>query len=206
MPTTKEFGPKGAYGDWEFHEKLATRFGVSTVYSPEQPFVNDNAPGNTTLRLADSVNLFEPGALAPGVTVQFVDYQLLSFDAGVKYKGIFLQAEIYNRWLDHFDADGQLPVSSVHDKGFYVQGAFYPIKKKLEIYGATSQVYGDKDAGFGNSHEYLAGMNFYVTDSRNHRLNVQVINVDRSPVSSTFGYYTGGQTGTTYAAAFSVFF
>jgi hypothetical protein len=24
---------------------------VSTVYSPEEPFVADNAPGNTTLRL-----------------------------------------------------------------------------------------------------------------------------------------------------------
>ena len=25
MPTTKEFGPRGAYGDWEWHDKLATR-------------------------------------------------------------------------------------------------------------------------------------------------------------------------------------
>jgi hypothetical protein len=30
--------------------------------------------------------------------------------------------------------------------------------------------------------------------------------VNRSPVSSTFGYYVGGQSGTTYSAAFSVFF
>ena len=67
-------------------------------------------------------------------------------------------------------------------------------------------MYGDQSAGFGNSSEYLAGMNFYVTNSRNHRLNVQVIDVNRSPVSSTFGYYVGGQTGTTYATAFSVFF
>ena len=206
MPTTKEFGPKGAYGDWEYHEQVATRFGVSTVYSPEEPFVSNNAPGNTTLRLADSVNVFEPGALAPGVTVRNVDYQLLSLDAGIKYKGLFLQTEIYNRWLDGFEADGPLPVRQIHDKGFYVQGAFYPIPKKLEVYAATSQVYGDQRAGFGNSSEYLAGMNFYVTNSRNHRLNVQVIDVNRSPVSSTFGYYVGGQTGTTYATAFSVFF
>jgi hypothetical protein len=49
-------------------------------------------------------------------------------------------------------------------------------------------------------------MNFYPTDSRNHRLNVQVIDVHRSPVSSAFGYYVGGQTGTTVATSFSVFF
>jgi len=206
MPTTKEFGPKGAYGDFEYHDRPATRFGVSTVYSPEEPFVSNNAPGNTTLRLADSVNVFEAGALAPGVTVKNVDYQLLSFDAGVKYRGIFLQTEIYNRWLKGFEADGPLPVQQVHDKGFYVQGAFYPVPKKLEIYGATSQVYGDKGAGFGNSSEYLAGVNYYVANSRNHRLNVQVIDVNRSPVSSTFGYYVGGQDGTTVSAAFSVFF
>jgi hypothetical protein len=207
MPTTAEFGPRGAYGDWERHEKVATRFGFSTTRSPEQRYTNaSGGPDNTTLRLADSVNVFETGALAPGVTVDGVDYRILSFDAGVKYKGLFLQTEIYNRWLDAFRADGTLPVGSIHDKGFYVQAAFYPIPKKLEIYGATSQIYGDKSAGFGNSSEYLVGGNVYPFNSRNYRLNVQVIDVNRSPVSSSFGYYVGGQTGTTFSVAFSVFF
>jgi hypothetical protein len=208
MPTTKEFGPKGAYGDWERHEKVATRFGVSWTRSPEQPFVDANtgSPANTTLRLADSVNVFETGALTPGVTVDRVDYQLLSFDAGMKYKGIFLQTEIYNRWLDNFTANGALPVASIHDTGFYIQGAFYPVPKKLELYTATSQILGDTAAGFDNSSEYLVGMNFYPADTRNHRLNLQLIDVNRSPVSSAFGYYVGGQTGKTFAASFSVYF
>ena len=30
MPTTHEFGPRGAYGDWENHDKVATRFGLAT--------------------------------------------------------------------------------------------------------------------------------------------------------------------------------
>ena len=207
MPTTKEFGPRGAYGDWEQHEKVATRFGVSTTRSPEQPFTNSSGgPDNTTLRLADSVNVFEAGALAPGVTVGRVNYRVLSLDAGVKYRGFFLQTEYYNRWLDSFQADGPLPVGSIHDTGFYVQAAFYPVPKKLEVYAATSQVFGDKAAGFANSSEYLAGANFYPTNSRNHRLNVQVIDVNHSPVSSAFGYYVGGLDGTSVSAAFSVFF
>ena len=207
MPTTKEFGPKGAYGDWERHEKVATRFGFSSTYSPEQRFTTSaGTPDNTTLRLADSVNVFETGALAKGITVDTANYRILSFDAGMKYKGLFLQTEIYNRWLDNFKADGALPVGSIHDKGFYVQAAFYPVPKKLELYGATSQIYGDKSAGFGNSNEYLVGGNFYPWNSRNYRLNVQVIDVNRSPVSSAFGYYVGGQTGTTFSTAFSVFF
>ena len=158
MPTTKEFGPRGGYGDWEWHDKLATRFGVSSTRSPEERFTNaSGGTENTTIRLADSVNVFETGALAKGVTVQNVDYQLLSFDAGMKYHGIFLQTEIYNRWLHNFKADGVLPVDTVHDSGFYVQAAFFPVKKKIETYVATSQIYGDKAAGFANSSEYRPG-------------------------------------------------
>ena len=208
MPTTKEFGPKGGYGDWEGHQKLATRVGFSASFSPEQRYTNaDNgASGNTTLRLADSVNVFDKGALAPSVTVQNVDFTILSVDAGLKYHGVFLQTEIYNRWLDHFQADGVLPVTSIHDKGFYVQGSFYPVPKKLELYGVTSQIYGDTSAGFDHSFEYGGGFNFYPADTRNHRFNVQALRVNGSPVSSTFGYYVGGQTGTTVSAALSVFF
>ncbi len=207
MPTTKEFGPKGAYGDWEMHEDVATRFGVSWTRSPEERFPNaSGGTENTTLRLADSVNVFETGALAADTTVNMVDYTILSIDAGVKYRGMFLQAEFYNRWLQNFEADDALPVSSIHDKGFYLQGAFFPIPKKLELYAATSQVFGDKGAGFANSSDYLTGMNFYPTDSRHHRLNVQFVDVNRSPVSSAFGYYVGGQTGKILSAAFSVYF
>ena len=207
MPTTKEFGPRGAYGDWEMHEKLATRFGFSTTRSPEQRFTSSTGTSdNTTLRLADSVNVFDIGALAPNVTVNNVDYRILSFDAGMKYKGIFLQTELYTRWLDDFDADGPLPVSSIVDNGFHVQGGFFPVPKKLELYGATSQIFGDKDAGFSKSSEYLGGLNYYVANSRDHRLNVQFIRANNSPVSSAFGYYTGGITGNIIASAFSVFF
>jgi len=208
LPTTKEFGPRGAFGDWERHERLATRFGISTTQSREERYTDpDNgATGNTTLRLADSLNVFDTGSLAPGVTVQQADYRVVSFDAGIKYRGLFLQAEIYTRWLDNFVADGPLPVTEILDKGFYVQGSYYAIPRKLEVYGLTSQIFGDEDAGFGHSDEYGGGVNYYVADTRNHRLNVQVLRVNRSPVSSTFGYYVGGQEGTNLSIALSVFF
>jgi len=119
---------------------------------------------------------------------------------------VFLQTEIYHRWLDNFRADGVLPVRSILDRGYYVQAAFYPLPKKVEVYGATSQIYGDEDAGFGHSSEYLVGTNYYPFDTRDIRLNLQLINVNHSPVSSTFGYYTAGQDGLTYSAAFSVLF
>jgi hypothetical protein len=208
MPTTHEFGPKGAYGDWEMHENVATRFGVSATMSPEnRQTVSPTDPNNnTTIKLADSLNTFDTGSLAPGVTLQNVDYRLLSVDAGLKYRGFFVQTEFYMRRLDGFVADGPLPVDSIEDTGFYLQAAFYPWPKKLEVYAATSQIYGDSDAGFDSSSEYLVGMNFYLTDTRNHRFNLQVMDVNHSPVSSTFGYYVGGQDGMTVSAALSIFF
>jgi hypothetical protein len=207
MPTTKEFGPNGSYSDWEYHERLATRFGVSSARSREDRQLQTNtSPENTQIKLADSLNVFDPGSLAPGVTVQQADYRVLAFDAAVKYRGIFAQTEYYNRWLDDFDADGPLPVDRIHDHGFYVQAAFFPVKKKVEVYGVTSRIFGDRAAGFGNSREFTVGGNYYWFDSRNVRSNVQVMNIDRSPVSSVFGFYVGGQKGNTVSAATSFYF
>jgi hypothetical protein len=206
MPTTKEFGPRGGYGDYEMHQKLATRFGVSSTYSPEQRYNETGDPQNTSLKLADGLNLFSTGALAPGVTVQNADFTVVSTDAGFKYKGFFLQGEYYFRWLNGFEADGALPVDEIFDTGFYVQASMFAIPKKIELYVATSQIYGDSDAGFDNSAEYLTGMNFYPFNTHDTRLNLQYINVHHSPVGSTFGYYTAGQDGDTISVAYSLMF
>jgi hypothetical protein len=207
MPTTREFGPNGSYGDWDYHEKVATRFGVSTARSREDRQLQTNtSPENTQIKLADSLNVFDEGSLAPGVTVEEVDYRVLATDAGVRYRGIFLQAEYYNRWLKNFKADGPLPVGQIHDRGFYVQAAFYPIKKKLEAYAITSQIFGDKAAGFSNSNELTFGGNYYWFDTRNVRTNVQFMDISRSPVSSVFGFYVGGQKGHSVSIATSFYF
>jgi hypothetical protein len=207
MPTTHEFGPNGSYGDWEYHEKLATRFGGSTARSREDRQLQTNtSPENTQIKLADSLNLFDTGSLAPGATVQAVDYRVLAFDAAIKYRGIFAQAEYYNRWLDNFSADAPLPVDRLHDQGFYIQAAFFPIKKKLEAYGVLSRIFGDKAAGFGNGGEITFGSNYYWFNSRNVRTNLQIMNIDRSPVGSVFGFYVGGQKGWTVSAATSFYF
>ena len=72
MPMTCEFGPAGAYDDFEMHEQLATRFGFSIVSSPREDRASQpsaSQPDAQQIRLADSVLLFQTGALAPGVTV-----------------------------------------------------------------------------------------------------------------------------------------
>lgn len=192
LPTTGEFGPRGAFGDYENHQKLATRFNLAYTYSPEDRQAPiGTPPSNTTLRLADSLNVFDTGALANGVTVEKTRYQLVSASAGIKYRGFWLQGEGYGRLLDQFVADGKLPVGDVRDYGFYVQAASMLVPKRFELYGATSYVFGQ----YGDPKEFIVGSNYYPWNTRNIRLNLQLINVDRSPVNSTFGFYVGQLTG-----------
>ncbi len=152
------------------------------------------------------MNVFDRGALAPGVTVDTANYRILSFDAGLKYKGIFLQTEIYNRWLDNFKADGPLPVASIHDTGFYVQGAFFPVPKKLE---AVRRHLADlRRQGCGLQQQLRVRGGGELLSVRLAQLSAEhpVMDVNRSPVSSAFGYYVGGLKGNSFAVGFSVFF
>jgi hypothetical protein len=192
LPTTGEFGPRGAFGDYEDHQDLATRFNLAYTYSPEDRQSAVGTPsGNTTIRLADSLNVFDPGALANGATVENVRYQLLSAAAGMKQHGFWLQGEGYARKLDDFVATGKLPVSSIRNFGFYVQLADMVVQKRFELYGATSYIFGP----YGHPKEFLGGSNYYPWNTRNLRINTQLIYAFHSPVSSTFGFYEGGLTG-----------
>jgi hypothetical protein len=196
LPTTGEFGPRGAFGDYEWHESVATRFNLAYTYSPEDRQSSIGTPaGNTTLRLADSLNVFDTGALANFVTVESTHFQLVSAAAGMKYHGFWLQGEGYGRRLDNFVADGKLPVGVVRDTGFYVQVAKMIVPKRFELYGATSYIFSD----YGHPKEFIVGGNYYPWNTRNIRLNTQLINVGHSPVSSTFGFYIGQLTGQVFS-------
>ncbi|HEX4769649.1 MAG TPA: hypothetical protein VH351_02385 [Bryobacteraceae bacterium] len=203
MPTTGEFGPRGAFGDYERHDKLATRFSLAYVYSPEErQSAIGTAASNTTLRLSDSLNIFDTGAFANGVTVERARYQLVSASAGMKYRGFWLQGEGYGRKLDNFVADAPLPLSAVRDYGFYVQLAYMVVPNRIELYGSTSYVFGQ----YTHPKEFIIGGNYYPWNTRNLRMNLQLINVDHSPVSSTFGFYTGQITGQVVSVGFTALY
>jgi Skp family chaperone for outer membrane proteins len=203
LPTTGEFGPRGAFGDYENHQDLATRFNLAYTYSPEDRQSPLGTPANnTTLRLTDSLNVFDIGALAKGVTVERVRYQLVSAAAAMKYHGLWLQGEGYGRRLDDFVADGRLPVGAVRDSGFYLQVADMVVPKRFELYAGTSFIFGD----FGHPKEFLGGSNYYPWNTRNIRLNTQLIYAYRSPVNSTFGFYIGQTTGPIFSIGLTAFY
>jgi hypothetical protein len=203
LPTTGEFGPRGAFGDYENHQKLATRFNLAFTYSPEDRQSPIGAPaGNTTLRLADSLNVFDTGAFVNGVTVRKVRYQMVSAAAGMKYHGFWLQGEGYGRRLDDFVADGKLPVGVVRDFGFYVQAAKMIVPNRFELYGATSYIF----SNYGHPKEFIIGNNYYPWNTRNIRLNTQLIYVEHSPVNSTFGFYLGQLNGPIFSIGMTAFY
>jgi hypothetical protein len=194
MPTTGEFGPRGGLGDLEHHEDLATRFGISAGHARESRYAADTAPPNATqIKLSDGVNPFDVGALAEGVTVQTLDYDLLAGDAAFKYRGFSFQGEYYVRRLSNFLADGPVPQSSITDHGFLAQAMHMVVPKHLGLYVSSGYVFDDFDR---QPWELGGGASYYPSGTRSWRLNLHVMYVDKSPASSTFGYYSAGQTGT----------
>jgi hypothetical protein len=196
MPTTGEFGPRGGIGDFENHEKVATRFGASFCHSREDRFNNigQPSPDNTQVRLTDGVLFFETGALADSVTVDNANVDNLNVDAGVKYKGFGLQTEFHARKLSSFIADGPLPISTINDYGYSLQVSYMAIPQKLCVYGINSYFW---DQFKRHPWEGGGGVNVYPIKTRSWRLNLQVMHVYKSSAGGTFGLYTAGQTGTT---------
>ncbi len=195
MPTTGEFGPRGGLGDLEYHEKLATRFGISAGHSREGRYANDSVPPNATqIKLSDGVNPFDADALAPGVTVEKLDYNEMAMDAGFKYRGFSFQGEYYWRWLSNFQATGALPLSSIFDQGFQVQAMQMVVPRLVGVYATYGYVSDD----FGRKPwELSGGASVYPARTRSWRLNLHIIRIERSPTSSNFGFYASGQSGTT---------
>jgi hypothetical protein len=196
MPTTGEFGPRGGLGDFEDHEKVATRFGYSYTHCRENRFneASSPAPDEVQIRNTDGVLFFQTGSLAPGVTVQDVNYDMYSIDAGAKYKGFGIQAEFYSRKLSHMDADGPLPLSQINDYGYSLQLYGMVIPRTLCVYAIHSLIF---DQWNRRPWEAGGGLNFYPMKSRSWRLNLQADYIYKSSAGGTFGLYNAGQIGPT---------
>lgn len=202
---TGEFGPRGGYGDYEMHNHLSTRFGLSATQSREdansQPDEN-NEPANTTVKLSDGLNLFSNGALSPGVKVNRANISLLSADWAMKYRGFFFDVNFYNRWISGMKATGTVPQKQIYDNGIMTQVSYQVKPQKLELYSAYTYIWGE----YNNPWEIAVGANYYPQKTRNWRLNLMVNHIEQSPVNSQFGYYVGGQTGETLVLASDLFF
>jgi len=185
------------YGDWEIHDDPAVRFGLHATRSTEdrqsQPGADD--PENTQIRLSDGTGLFEINGFGPGIQVEKALYQMVSFDAGIKWGGFSLDGEYYARWLSDFRGTGPFPVQGVFDRGFQLQGGYFAIPKKLQGYLSGSRIIGE----FGDSWDLAAGVNWYPFSKpgfdRQFRINPEVMYLRNSPVGNTSVPYIVGSNG-----------
>ena len=132
--------PVKAWGDYEFHEQLATRFGIHFTHSREdaQAQPGTNSFENSQIRLSDGTLIFQADPFNNGTAIDQATYQMAAANAGLKYRGWFLEAEFYHRWVDKFDANGPLPVDELDDKGYQVQASMMAIPKTCLLYTSPS--------------------------------------------------------------------
>jgi hypothetical protein len=183
LPTTGEFGLWGTYGDFDWHEKLATRIGLHFTHSLEdkQSQPGTNAIENSQIRLSDGSVIFTPDLFGKGITVETVDYKMMSIDGGAKYRGLSLEGEFYTRWLGKYTGLNVGGIPDLTDTGYQVQASGMVVKDLVQLYVTGSQVFGD----YGKPSEFRVGENYYFMRQRGLRLNGEFIYVKHSPVGYT---------------------
>jgi len=183
LPTTGEFGLYGTFGDFDQHETVATRVGVHYTFSTEEKQSQPNTNGieNSQIRLTDGSVIFTPDLFAPGVTVNTVDYNMVSVDAGIKNKGRSLEGEFYWRHLNDFTGLNTGGLAPMDDYGYQLQSSAMIVPKTLQGYISGSQIFGEH----GDPWEVRAGANWYFMKDRGLRLNGEWMYVRKSPVGYT---------------------
>jgi hypothetical protein len=198
MPTTGEFGLYGTFGDYDDHQMVATRFGAHFTHSVEtrQEQPGTNAIENSQIRLTDGNIIFTPELFGPGITVDTVDYRMMSLDAGVKYHGLSLEGEYFRRWLSNFTFTGPNTASipEIVDNGYQLQSSAMAVQKYLQVYLSGSQIFGS----FGDAGELRAGASWYFTGQRGLRANAEWILLNNCPVGYTAVPYPVGGNGNVF--------
>ena len=204
LPTTGEFGLYGTFGDYDFHDKLATRLAAHFTRSTEdeQSQPGTNGIENSQIRLTDGNVIFTPDLFQTGVTVEEVLYRMASVDGGIKYRGFSVEAEYYWRWLSDFEGVGTGFIDDIDDHGYQVQVSAMAVPKVLQIYTGGSEIRGR----YGNASEIRAGLNWYVVQKRGLRLNTEWIHLSHCPVGYTAVPYPVGGNGDVYTVNFEMNF
>lgn len=198
MPTTGEFGPSAGFGDFEEHKELATLVGAHFTRSREtaqgQPDINDFE--NSQIRLSDGTLLFSPDPFGTGGKVEEATYKMLALNAGMKYKGFYLEGEYYFRWVDNFQVIGTIPVTKLYDHGFSLSASAMPISRVLQPYVTYSKIFGE----YGNPWELALGANIYPFKRKETRFNLQAVRLNHSPIGGSSLVAQVGGDGWVYSA------
>ena len=194
--------PTGPYfngfGDFEGGQTLRTRFGFDYTHSTEdrqsQPGQED--PENSLIRLSDGTPLFQPNAFDTGGRINEARYQMVSADAGAKLNGWSLEGEYFYRLVDDFRTEGFIPVDELRDHGFQVQASTMLVPSTWQLYLTGSRVFGE----YGDPWDVSVGVNWFPYQSRQFRVNGEILYLNDSPVGNLSLPAIVGGNGTVFYA------
>ena len=195
MPTTGEFG--AGFGDFEGHEKVATRFAAHFSHSHEtrQEQPNSDTFENTQIRLSDGTVVFTPNIFGPNTLVNDVNYTMSALDFGVKYHGYALEGEYFMRWLNHWEGPGTEIIPTDFSNGYQIQSSAMLLPKTLQVYLGGSEIMGH----YGRPWDLRTGVNYFPFKNRVIRWNTEFLYTNRSPVGYTSVPFALGGTGPIFA-------
>jgi hypothetical protein len=206
LPTTGEFGTRGGFGDFDTHEKVATRVAAHFTRSDEdlQGQPNTDAFENVQIRLSDSNPIFTPDLFGDGIQVSKATYHMFCADGGVKYRGFSLEGEYYWRWVNGLLGPGTetLPFETLTDNGFQLQASAMMMPETLQGYTGYSKVFGE----YGDPWDLRFGLNWYPWHNQVVRWNTEYLHTDRSPVGGLSLPTAVGGTGDIFYSSFQINF
>jgi hypothetical protein len=202
MPTTGEYGL--GYGDFENHEKVATRLAAHFSRSNEN---KESQPGtdvfeNTQIKLSDGNIVFTQDLFGPGITVTDLRYRMTAVDGGVKYHGYEFMTQYFWRWLDNFKGPGTAGLHSLFDQGFEMQASAFVVPKNVQLYAGGSKIFGQH----GDPFDIRSGVNWFPWKNRVVRWGNEVLYLYRSPVGYTSVPFANGGQGFVFHSTWELAF
>jgi hypothetical protein len=206
LPTTGEFGTNGTFGDFDTHQKVATRFAAHFQRSDEDRQGQPDSDGfeNVQIRISDGNIIFEPNVFGPDIRVDKATYHMASTDAGVKYRGLALEGEFYSRWVNNLRGPGTetLGFTEFNDQGFQLQASGMVVPKTLQGYAGVSKIFGE----YGDPWDLRVGVNWFPWHLEVVRWNAEYLHTDHSPVGGTSLPTQVGGTGDIVYSSFQINF
>jgi hypothetical protein len=181
------------YADFEDHQTPVVRMGASYTFAlGNGSQAASDAVENSAIRLSDGTLITQTGAFAPGVTLQRYDISLAAVDLAYKYRGLSLSTEWYAQDLLGLEANGPLPLRSTQAYGGFVQGGYFVLPQKVELYSRASFVTGR----YGSGSELAGGLNWFILPGKsNLRFTWDAAWLDQSPADQNRTGFVAGQTG-----------
>lgn len=181
------------YADFEAHATPVVRLGTSYTVSHGQGSQSaSDAVENSSVRLSDGTLLTQTGAFAPGVTLTSYDISLAAIDLAFKYRGWSLSTEWFAQNLFALTGDGPLPIQSTQAYGGFLQGGYFVIPQRVELYSRASYVTGS----FGSGSEVAGGLSWFIVPGKsNLRYTFDTAWLNHSPADQNRTGFVAGQTG-----------